>query len=62
MNNTGLRGKVRALKAFHGISYKQLAEMLEIRQDSIYNWLGGKYEFSEEKEMKLRKIIDTMEK
>ena len=39
--NENLRKEVKLLKALQGISYKEVAEFLEIRQDSFYNWLKG---------------------
>jgi hypothetical protein len=39
--NELLRQKAKALKAFQNVKYKELAELLEIRTDSFYNWLNG---------------------
>jgi len=36
-----LRKKVKMLKALQGISYKEIAEYLELRPKSFYNWLDG---------------------
>ena len=55
--NDKLRKDVKLLKALQGISYKEVAEFLEIRQDSFYNWLKGYYEFSEERQSRLLDII-----
>ena len=44
--NDYLRKEVKLLKALQGISYKEIAEFLEIRQDSFYSWLKGYYNFS----------------
>ena len=55
--NEKLRKDVKLLKALQGISYKEVAEFLEIRQDSFYNWLKGYYEFSEERQSRLLDII-----
>ena len=52
-----LRQQVKLLKALQGISYKEVAEFLEIRQDSFYNWLKGYYEFSEERQRRLLDVI-----
>lgn len=36
-----LRKEVKLLKALQGISYKEIAEYLEITQKAFYNWLNG---------------------
>lgn len=55
--NDKLRKDVKLLKALQGISYKEMAELLEIRQDSFYNWLKGYYEFGEERQDRLIEVI-----
>ena len=55
--NEELRTQVKLLKALQGISYKEIAEFLEIRQDSFYNWLKGYYDFSEERQRRLLDVI-----
>lgn len=55
--NDILRKDVKLLKALQGVSYKEVAEYLEIRQDSFYNWLKGYYEFSEERQRRLLDVI-----
>ena len=55
--NEDLRKDVKLLKALQGISYKEVAEFLEIRQDSFYNWLKGYYDFSEERQRRLLDVI-----
>ena len=52
-----LRKQVKLLKALQGISYKELAEYLELPPKSFYNWLNGQYEFGEEREKRLFEII-----
>ena len=39
---------------------KEIAEYLEIRQDSFYSWLKGYYSFSIDRKEKLKGIIDTL--
>ena len=58
--NTELRHKVKELKVYQGITYKEIAEYLEISRNSFYNWLNGYYEFSLEKENKLNEIISIL--
>ena len=55
-----LRNECKYLKCFQGITYKEIAEYLEIRQDSFYNWLKGNYNFSDKRIEKLKCIIDTL--
>ncbi|MBR4407297.1 MAG: helix-turn-helix domain-containing protein [Clostridia bacterium] len=55
--NEKLRKEVKLLKALQGISYKEVAEFLEIRQDSFYNWLKGYYELGDEKQRRLLDVI-----
>lgn len=55
--NDKLRKEVKLLKALQGVSYKEIAELLEIRQDSFYNWLKGYYEFGEERQNRLLDVI-----
>ena len=58
--NDILREKVKLLKALQGISYKELAEYIEIKQDSFYCWLKGYYNLSDEKQLRLNEIIMTL--
>ena len=55
-----LRNKVKILKATQGISYKELAEYIEIHRNSFYNWLKGYYNLSTEREKKLIEIINLV--
>ena len=55
--NDNLRKEVKLLKALQGVSYKEIAELLEIRQDSFYNWLKGYYDFGEERQHRLLDVI-----
>ncbi len=55
--NEKLRNDVRLLKALQGVSYKEIAEYLEIRQDSFYNWLKGYYDLGEERQRRLFDVI-----
>ena len=58
--NDFLRKEVKLLKAFQGVSYKELAELLEIRTDSFYNWLCGYYNLGTKKQERLAEIIGTL--
>ena len=55
--NDYLRKEVKLLKALQGVSYKEIAEYLEIKQDSLYSWLRGYYNLSEEKIERLQDVI-----
>ena len=39
--NESLRKQVKILKALQNISYKEIAEYLEINQNSFYNFING---------------------
>lgn len=55
-----LRKAVKVFKATENISYRELAEHLEINQRSFYNWLGGAYELGEEKARRLYEIMELL--
>ena len=52
-----LRNECKYLKCYQGITYKEIAEYLEIRQDSFYSWLKGYYNFSIDRKEQLKDII-----
>lgn len=52
-----LRFEVRLLKILYGVSYAFVASAIGIKSISIYKWLCGDYELSQEKEERLRDII-----
>lgn len=60
MSNDRLRKECKVLKALQNISYKELSEYLEIKQQSFYNWLKGEYDLSIEKKEKLTEIISNL--
>lgn len=55
-----LRNECKYLKCYQGINYKEIAEYLEVRQDSFYSWLKGYYNFSIERKEQLKEIIDNL--
>ena len=55
-----LRNECKYLKCYKGITYKQLADSIGIKQDSFYNWLKGYYDFSYNRRIKLQYIISTL--
>ena len=59
MNNY-LREQCKLLKALQNVSYKELAEYLEIKQDSFYSWLRGYYNLSDEKQQRLNEILTNL--
>ena len=58
--NEHLRKECKLLKAIQGISYKEIAEYLEITQDSFYSWLKGYYNLGEEKQKQLYDVVVTL--
>lgn len=60
MNNEDLRKKVKLLKVFQNVAYKELAEYLQISSNSFYNWLKGYYNLSRQKQLQLSMIIDNI--
>ena len=55
--NDILRKECKLLKALQEVSYKELAEHLEIKTDSFYCWLRGYYDLGFEKQQRLKEII-----
>ena len=41
MSQDYLRKKVKLIKALQGISYKEISEYLDIKTNSLYNFLKG---------------------
>ena len=60
MMNEILRKECKMLKVMQGVSYKELAELLEVRQDSFYSWLKGYYDYSDRRQLRLKEILDTI--
>ena len=58
--NDKLRQEVKMLKALQNVPYREIAEYLEIRTDSFYNWLHGYYDLGEQKQQRLREIISNI--
>ena len=55
--NDYLRNQVKMLKVIQGVKYKEIADYLEIRQDSFYNWLKGYYNLGEARQARLLDVI-----
>ena len=60
MKQDYLRKKVRLLKALQGISYKEISEYLGIQTNSLYNFLKGQYDLSQEKADCLSDIVSNL--
>lgn len=58
--NEFLRKECKLLKAMQGISYKEIAEYLELKQDSFYCWIKGYYDLGENKQRQLKEIISNL--
>ena len=54
------RKEVKLLKAMQGITYKEISEYLEIKQDSFYSWLKGNYDLGDIKLSQLSCIISNL--
>ena len=55
-----LRQKVKELKLFQNVPYKEIAELLDIKTNSLYNWLKCQYSFSETRKKQLEDIINII--
>lgn len=53
MKDDYLRKLVKHMKVYQDISYREIAELLEIKYCSMYSWLEGKYNFSTERKNRL---------
>lgn len=63
MKQDYLRKQVKLVKALNDdITYKALAETINISINSFYNWLGGSYSLSYEKEKMLNDITYDLAK
>ena len=60
MEDEVLRVEVRLIKSFYKITYKTIAEILGIKQRSLYNWLAGQFELSGQRKRQLRKYIEKI--
>ena len=60
MNDKTLRTEVKKLKVYQDIKYKEIAELLEIKESSFYSWLQGRYNFSAERKRHLQAIINDL--
>ncbi len=58
--NDDLRKQCKLLKALDGVSYKEIATYLEIKQSSFYCWLKGYYDLSRQKLIRLIEVLDTL--
>lgn len=60
MNDEMLRKDIKLLKALQNITYREIAEYLEVKECSFYAWIQGKYNFSTERKRRLYEIIATL--
>lgn len=60
MNDDYLRTEVKKLKLYQDIKYKEIAELLEIKECSFYAWLQKRYKFSAERKRHLWAIINDL--
>lgn len=55
-----LRQQCRELKIYQGINYSEIADYLEIKKNSFYNWMKGQYTFSQERQNRLKEVITCL--
>lgn len=55
-----LRQQCRELKIYQGVKYSEIADYLEIKKNSFYNWLKGQYTFSQERQNRLKEVITCL--
>ena len=58
--NDKLRNECKLIKALQGISYKELAEYIDIKAQSFYSWMKGYYELSDETQERLYEVLSTL--
>lgn len=58
--NEILRKRVKLLKANQDIKYLEIAEYLEVKPNSFYNWLKGQYDFCFDTQQRLKEIISNL--
>lgn len=56
MNET-LRVRVKTLKIMQGISYKEIAEYMEVKPDTFYHWLYGAFNWTDDNQKRLYEIV-----
>ena len=52
--------KIKYLRKKSDMSQQTLADYLEIKTSSFYNWLKGQYDFSTERQNRLAEIIGNL--
>ena len=56
-----LRNRCKLIEAIGQVeSYIELAEMIDIKRKSFYNWLRGEYDLSNSKKTLLKDILDDL--
>lgn len=60
MNQEELRKRIKLIKALQGISYKELSEYLDIKPNSLYNFIRGQYDLSDERAKTLDSILSDL--
>ena len=58
--NEELRKRVKEIKAFQDVTYKELSEYMEMNRNAFYNWVKGYYNLGDEKQKRLKEIIDNI--
>ena len=59
-NDTTLRTRVKEIKCYQNVNYKELAEYMEMKPQTFYSWLQGLFNFSDANRQKLEDILDIL--
>ena len=59
--NQQYRNKVKQMKEEMRISYKSISDEMGIHQNSFRNWLNNQYDFTFERLMELKQILNRLE-
>lgn len=54
-----LRQAIKVLKAIKNISYREFSKKLSITEASFYQWLRGSYDFSEERKIEIKNVLES---
>ena len=60
MKQDSLRENVRLLKAVNHISYKEIAQYMEMNVNSFYNFMSGAFDLGYDNQKKLERILSEI--
>ena len=61
MSDNDLRQRIKVLKAFYDIPYKDIANYFNMKYNSFHSWLKGYYNFKAYRLINYYHIIDNIE-